>query len=213
MDFEFILNPVDERQLETLRGYEKKMLQLLFEEMGDGKITLEEIQTFAKKNRRQFARFWSDWSEMVSTAAEKQQFFDKEAAKKLRWLLVPGIGGFVLAAGAFVVGMIISGIAFVITGFVLMITGIAFNRRSPTGSTQYAQWKGFRKFLQDFSQLEDHPVPSLVIWEHYLVYAVTLGVAKEVMKQLEIVYPNLEDDGYIFGYQWYMYHHVDPFTI
>ena len=32
---------------------------------------------------------------------------------------------------------------------------------------------GFRRFLLDFSQMERHEIPSLVIWEHYLVYAVT----------------------------------------
>ena len=42
-----------------------------------------------------------------------------------------------------------------------------------------------------------------IIWEHYLVYAVSLGVAREVMKQLEIVFPNLKDDNYRFGQHWY----------
>ena len=207
-DFKFVPSSVDERQMDALNSYEKKLLHFLFEEVGDGEVTLEEIQAFAKKNRRQFAEFWSDWTETVSTAAEEKCFFDKEAAKKLRWLLLPGIGGLVLAVASFVSGMIISGAALVIVGFVLIITGVGFNRRSPQGSTQYAQWKGFRKFLQDFSQLEHYTVPSLIVWEHYLVYAVTLGVAEKVMQQLEIVFPNFEDDGYVFGYQWYMYHHV-----
>lgn len=57
-----------------------------------------------------------------------------------------------------------------------------------------------------FSELDRHEVPSLIIWEHYLVYAVTLGVAQQVIKQLEIVFPNLEDQNYRFGYGWYYYH-------
>ncbi|HBK86140.1 MAG TPA: hypothetical protein DDZ53_08950, partial [Firmicutes bacterium] len=51
--------------------------------------------------------------------------------------------------------------------------------------------------------MERYTIPSLIIWEHYLVYAVTLGVAKEVMKQLELVYPNLTEGDYRFGHGWY----------
>lgn len=32
--------------------------------------------------------------------------------------------------------------------------------------------------------MEKHEIPSLIIWEHYLVYAVTLGVADKVIKQI-----------------------------
>ncbi|NLN87505.1 MAG: DUF2207 domain-containing protein [Syntrophomonadaceae bacterium] len=53
--------------------------------------------------------------------------------------------------------------------------------------------------------MERHEIPSLIIWEHYLVYAVTLGVAKEVIKQLEVVFPNLQDGEYRFGYGWMTY--------
>ncbi len=53
--------------------------------------------------------------------------------------------------------------------------------------------------------MERHEIPSLIIWEHYLVYAVTLGVAKEVIKQLEVVFPNLQDGDYRFGHGWMTY--------
>jgi uncharacterized membrane protein len=42
--------------------------------------------------------------------------------------------------------------------------------------------------------MERSTVPSLVIWEHYLVYAVALGVARQVIDQLAIVFPNLEKE-------------------
>lgn len=48
--------------------------------------------------------------------------------------------------------------------------------------------------------MERHEIPSQIIWEHYLVYAVTLGVAREVIKQLELVFPNMQEGGYHFGY-------------
>jgi hypothetical protein len=56
--------------------------------------------------------------------------------------------------------------------------------------------------------MDRHNIPSLIIWEHYLVYAVSLGVAKEVLKQLQIVYPDLREGQHQFGYGWYYYSHT-----
>jgi uncharacterized membrane protein len=47
--------------------------------------------------------------------------------------------------------------------------------------------------------MERSTIPSLAVWEHYLVYAVTLGVAREVLRQLQVVYPNLRDGSHRFG--------------
>jgi len=69
----------------------------------------------------------------------------------------------------------------------------------------YVRWQAFKKFLQHFSEMQRHEIPSLIIWEHYLVLAVTLGVAKEVIKQLELVFPNMQDENYRFGYGWMTY--------
>ena len=35
-------------------------------------------------------------------------------------------------------------------------------------------------------------IPSIAIWEHYLVYAISLGVAKEVIEQLPQVFSEAE---------------------
>ncbi|MGE5594125.1 MAG: DUF2207 family protein [Betaproteobacteria bacterium] len=72
-----------------------------------------------------------------------------------------------------------------------LIMSALIKRRSKRGQTEFAMWRAFRKFLLDFSSLHDAPVPSLRLWEHYLVYAVTLGVARQVIDQLKLVFPEL----------------------
>ena len=49
-----------------------------------------------------------------------------------------------------------------------------------------------KKFLEEFSTFEDYPVPSLIIWEHYLVYATSFGIADKVSEQLKLKF-NLEE--------------------
>lgn len=46
----------------------------------------------------------------------------------------------------------------------------------------YARWSAFKKFLVDYSNLEESKTASIHIWEHYFVYAVALRVAEKVAK-------------------------------
>lgn len=55
------------------------------------------------------------------------------------------------------------------------------------------QWKGLKRYMEDFSLLKEREVPELVIWEKYLVYATVMGIADKVIKQLKIVYPDFEE--------------------
>ena len=96
----------------------------------------------------------------------------------------------------------LGGIVGVASGVLLLILSALMNRRSQRGATEMRMWQAFRKFLLDFSSLDEATIPSLAVWEHYLVYAVTLGVAKEVISQLPIVFAELRDDPSRFGRTW-----------
>ena len=70
------------------------------------------------------------------------------------------------------------------------------------------KWKGFKRFLKDFSKLDEKDYGSIVIWEHYLVYAIGLGVADKVLEQLKDIYPEITtlDDTYSGIYHSSSYH-------
>ena len=131
-------------------------------------------------------------------------FFDSNGSMLIKTIL-SGIVLFVLAGILIITTMPVLGAGALIAGIIIVVVPLFFKRRSASGQEDYEKWKAFRRFLLDFSQLDKHEIPSLVIWEHYLVYAVTLGVAKEVIKQLELVFPNMQDGDYVFGHGWYYY--------
>ena len=47
--------------------------------------------------------------------------------------------------------------------------------------------------MEEFSLLNEKEVPALVVWEEYLVYATVFGIADKVIKQLKLVYPQIEE--------------------
>lgn len=50
--------------------------------------------------------------------------------------------------------------------------------------------------MQEFSLLKEKEIPSLVIWEKYLVYATAFGIAEKVIQQMKVNYPEVFLDEY-----------------
>lgn len=189
----------------VLKRHEQKLLDYLKNDIGGRQpfIHLTEIEDYAKKYGEEFYKFWQSWTEDIEIATAKYSFFDENKAL----YKYSAIGGILLIAlGIFTIfKMLAIGIALVVSGLMILLVPQLFRRRSPNGQDDYVKWKAFKKFLEHFSEMQKHEIPSLIIWEHYLVYAVTLGVAKEVIKQLELVFPNMTDGDYRFGYGWMNY--------
>ena len=55
--------------------------------------------------------------------------------------------------------------------------------------TRVKRLEAFRRYLRDFSDLPNAPALAVVIWEQYLEWAVALGVADEVEKQVRALVP------------------------
>ena len=105
-------------------------------------------------------------------------------------------------------------IAFAIVMFLNIIAnGIAVSKISvftQEGIDEIAKWKGLKKYMEEFSLLDKKEVPEIAIWEHFLVFATAFGIADKVLKQLKIVYPDIENTVNINTYPYmYLMVHTD----
>ena len=73
------------------------------------------------------------------------------------------------------------------------------------GVDEREKWKGLIKYMEDFSMLDEKEVPDIALWEHFLVYATAFGIAEKVLKQLKVVYPDLEQN---LDVNTYTYMHI-----
>lgn len=98
-------------------------------------------------------------------------------------------------------------ILILIFGIVMLIFSSTFEkilgRWTPEGKLYYKRWDNFKKYLTDFSALKEHPPESIKIWDRYLVYATSLGVAKEVLHNMSLVVPSEQ----LQGSSFYLIHH------
>ena len=78
------------------------------------------------------------------------------------------------------------------------------------GIDEQEKWKALRKYMEDFSMLDEREVPELVLWEKYLVFATVFDVADKVIKQLKVKFPELQDEDYIRSHYTFMHMACNP---
>lgn len=206
LDVDYVIEKTPKLEDESaLLPYERELVNLLFTLGSRQSVSFDDIIEYAKKYSHVFAKRFDEWKAAVSAYAERYDFFDRNVGKGraigvLAAVCVIAIGCLLLAVGARYGAF--GGIFWLCSGGFLLVMSAVMNRRSRSGATEFCKWKAFRRFLTDFSSLDRATIPSLAIWEHYLVYAVTLGVAKEVIKQLPVVFPELNDDPSRFARTW-----------
>jgi uncharacterized membrane protein YgcG len=185
----------------TLLPHEKQLIQWFFGLVAGGDtLTLNQLEQFTKKES-QAIRYLNEnqaFNRAVVTAAKEEHFFDdvKEAARRSGWFLgllgLFGIGFFIvrflLALGTYtgIIGGVIIGAAILLNAYINSI-----ERRSKKGNEDFVRWRAFEKFLKEFTNIKDYPMPGLTIWEHYMVYATAFGIADLVEKQVRFKYQQL----------------------
>ncbi|MGI6584440.1 MAG: DUF2207 domain-containing protein [Lutisporaceae bacterium] len=189
-EYAFRLNK--EADLKLLSAQEKYIIEWLIYTIGDGEqVSLEDLKGFSKtrEGARSFKTDYDTWVGHVKSEADSFSFFDRNAVKGQIFGILAAVLGMVYGGFTAAIYDNIFGFAVLMAvSIILLIYSLTIRRRSKFGVEQFKMWKAFRRFLRHFSSLDKADLPAVAMWEHYLVYAITLGVAKEVISQLKVVF-------------------------
>jgi len=72
---------------------------------------------------------------------------------------------------------------------VLVLRPSVWRRRGPALQASAEGWEGFRRYLNDFPRLADKPADTLPLWESYLVYGISFGIAERVLEAARVDFP------------------------
>lgn len=174
------------------------------------KISMKDIENYAKKHDQAFLSKIDQIEKIVKTVQANKGNYNEETEKEAKKWKSKANVYYIMATFCLFMSTIIIPIFFLIP---LIICGIfcgkiAKKTRNLTqkGANEKEEWKALKKYMEDFSLLNEREVPELVLWEKYLVYATAFGIADKVLSQLKIRYPELADESYMIsrGYT-YMY--------
>lgn len=199
-----------------LKPHEQLVYNLLLKASasGVGGLTMKEFQQYAQREYLEVNNMMKGFEK-----SSGKKFTQGKYAPPKTQLKNLGVGMLILAVILLVVtfrlamffapGMGVAGLA-------LLLLTPKQKRLTQEGERIYRQLKGLEKYMLDFSNLKEYDVPKLILWEEYLVYATMMGISKEVIKNLKLVYPELREDnfrggygygrGYLFTYLWLSSH-------
>ena len=213
-DYTLVFN--EEKNVEELKGYEQKLIQWFFGVVAGGqkRLSLKQLEMFTKKEQ-QAVRYLNEnqsFNRQVALEGEKMKFFDdvKQAVSRsagfLGFLSLFAVAFYVLrlvfTLGTYtaVMGGVLAGLSIGIGSYIRTI-----ERRSIQGNEDFVRWAAFEKFLKEFTNIKDYPMPGITLWEHYMVYAISFGIADLVEQQLRFKYQQLNRMDELNGSPYFRY--------
>ncbi len=200
----------DDPNAATLKESEKLVLDLfrkIPKESINPQFNMKDFEKYAKKHNSSFINSINRIEKQARKEQESIGHYNKKMEEHCNNWATGGAMIFVLLALFSVFSMavfeinILPLVCAIIPGIVYSVICFAISGRytglTQSGIDEKEQWEALKKYMEDYSMIEDKEVPELVIWEKYLVYATLFGNAEKVLKQLKMVYPQFSDDEYM----------------
>jgi uncharacterized membrane protein len=200
----------------SIEDFERSVLSVAERVLSHGPVNLTDFQERMKRiyDRQANRSSYESFRDAVKREVERRDLVERSPGRWLGWAaLVLGPAGaawFVLALLGVNGGALISLIFSSFIGFVgaAVVVWLVFRRvfghadsslgsvlhrmwvrRTPKGALLHARWQAFRRYLSDFSRMEESPPASLALWEQFLVYGIALGVAEQVLEAARLHAP------------------------
>ncbi|MBR5502876.1 MAG: DUF2207 domain-containing protein [Methanobrevibacter sp.] len=188
------------KSTEGLEPFERQVINILKRYELNGEISLSYMQDSLKgeSEARAFKDKYDTWCENFESEYLSEdkfsRFFDSTGSDYLDSFGVCAIGiAVLLFVVAFFIDVLNSGLT-MIMAFILAAVGVVSlmlpsgiaGKYTDEGKLYEEKWMKFKKFLEDYSLIKEHPPESIAIWNKYLVYATALGVADEVYDAMKM---------------------------
>lgn len=168
----------------------------------------------ARSHPRSYENGYKNWETSVKSSLDARGFGKDEVKNGKGIAIGLSVACFLIAFVLMVGGIVmeVNGILLItlfVLGLVMGALGIVVAVRLKPLSREAielkAQLVALRRWLKDFTRLDEALPTDVALWNQLLVMATVLGVADDVIRQLKVAMPRLLDDPYFYAYGWY-YH-------
>ena len=192
----------------NLKPDEKRILDYIYKIKKDkSEIEIKELEDYIQKHSAGVEVLIKGCEKDIEKQLIKDEILDQK--QKEEFLNYSGL------AGVYYVFTIMTLFWAIPLSIVLLVNGLICssikkkaNVLTQKGVNSKEKWKGLKKYMEDFSLLNEKEVPAIEVWEKYLVYATAFGIADKVLKQLKTIYPNIDELDAVntSTYMYFMYH-------
>ncbi|MFV4922517.1 DUF2207 family protein [Lactobacillus delbrueckii] len=174
------------------------LLNSLFKKVGNG-------QSFSNKDLKQYSgsqeitSSYESWQEASQKALIKEGYIDQKLQDREELLSLYTLGLMFVSVAAIVVCFflydkytfwLLPAILWVLAAFGLARLRLHhFSDLTEKGARATERALGFEAMLDDIGQFKLRDIGELILWEQVMPYAITFGLAKKVLKQLKLEFP------------------------
>ncbi|MDV0446670.1 hypothetical protein MsAg5_05200 [Methanosarcinaceae archaeon Ag5] len=202
-DVKEIMLKVEKNADGNLNDFERDVYTFLSDRMEGGEIEWTKLQKKLGANDS-FYNFLNRWNAKITKMAQFDSYFDATGNKMIG---MAGVALLFCSIAMYFISQIIAPsnlypqtgitttLCFVsgLIGLFLIIYPAIWKRSmgrwTKDGRVFYLKWKNFEKYLTDYSLIQQYPPASVIIWDHYMVYAMALGVADQALKNMHLSVP------------------------
>ncbi|MBR2682859.1 MAG: DUF2207 domain-containing protein, partial [Atopobiaceae bacterium] len=171
------------------------------------------LEKAARKYPETYDSYRKTWEMSIENECDRRGFFVDETTPPTGMLIFGGVINIFLAIASFI-GLIfldapffmifVIPILFGLAGGVFIALAVGLNDISREAIELKAKLKALKRWLEDFTRLEEAIPQDVVLWNRLLVMATVLGVSEKVIEQLRTAAPQiLEDTRMAPVYGWY----------
>lgn len=202
-----------------LKSDEDAIFKFICSASEDDRITMKEFRKYCERNSKETYYLYESIKSKSKDECKKRKCVDDELLKECTKYSIEHRLYIISLAALFGIDIVLFAFyPIVLLPFIMMIISAIYYGKlvnsysgiTVKGLEEREQWKGLKKYMEDFSLLKEKEIPDLVLWEKYLVYATAFGIADKVLKQLKVAYPQLMDDDYMrnnYASMYYMSHY------
>lgn len=159
-------------------------------------VTLSELKKKANSKYGKFLGLYTAWNLLVTKEAEDKKFFETNCKHKILPIIY-SVLGIIISFYSFIYvssfkSSILS-ILMLVLAIISLIYFLTFTKRTKEANHEYHKWMGLKKFMEDFGTMDKKDLPDIVLWEKYLVYALVLGCAEKLSKDMKIRVKEFDD--------------------
>lgn len=185
---------------------DEKIVYEMLEKVNENKeFTMKEFERYGKKHSSSFTKQYNLIEPETKKEIINKGYYDEKLIHESSIFTGNGVGFVFLFIISFIF-MIACIIPSIICAIYCFKIANRYNTLTQKGVDEKEAWIGLKNFMNDFSMMDKREIPELVLWEKYLVYATAFGISDKVLKDLKVVYPQIEDtefmrsNGYTYLY-------------
>ena len=192
----------------NLKSDEKRILDFAYKAFGKKtEVEMKTLEQYIEKHPAGVEALINGCLKAIESQLKESKMFDKKQKEEF--------SNYAGLSGVYYVFAIVTLFWAFPLAIILLINGLICgsikkraNVLTQKGVDSKEKWKGIKKYMEDFSLLNEKEIPAIEVWEHYLVYATAFGIADKVLKQLKTIYPNIDelDSIHTSTYMYFMYH-------